>query len=318
MRTSLLAALAAVGLVGCVGGIDSGGGTGPAPDPLTTGDGDGNDNGDNPAGGDLTAAKQLFDNGVFPLIQKCGGVACHGEAALGATLTRFVADDAARGWQIATNYTAVVGNYVAANAGMITYIDGRNHQGMPDWSATEKAAITAWLDKELELRSGQPVEPGPGDPGTTETLAQATERVLSEWAGCMTVANFNAANMAQAWGAMQAQNNQECDNCHANGDGGFFATRYQPQRFFDILQTKKYFFLQYMTVDLTNGAAEAKIVINDMSMRGVANGQDPHREHPRFNADNNQGRNALLQFYNATMQRKQNGECAPPMPMQNI
>lgn len=315
MRKTLLAALA-VGLVGCVGGIESGGGTGP--DPLETGDGDGNDNGDNPAGGDLTAAKQLFDEGVFPLVQKCGGIACHAESAVGATLTRFVADDAARGWQVATNYTALVGNYVAANAGIITYIDGRNHQAMPDWSATEKAAITAWLDKELELRSGQPTDPGTGGTGGTETLAQATERVLSEWAGCMTLENFNAANMAQAWGAMQAQNNQECDNCHSNGDGGFFATRYQPGRFFEIIQTKKYFFLQYMTVDLTNGAAEAKIVINDMSMRGVANGQDPHREHPRFNADNNQGRNALLQFYNATMQRKQNGECDPPKPMQSI
>ena len=58
MRSTLLA-IAMVGLVGCVGGIESGNGGGG--DPLETPDGDGNDNGDNPSGADLSQAKQLFD-----------------------------------------------------------------------------------------------------------------------------------------------------------------------------------------------------------------------------------------------------------------
>ena len=69
MRNILLTAIAAFGLVGCVGGISSEGG-----DPLQSPDGDGNDNGDNPAGSDLSAAKQLFDSNVYPVINaKCTG-----------------------------------------------------------------------------------------------------------------------------------------------------------------------------------------------------------------------------------------------------
>ena len=64
MRSTLLAAMiAAVGLVGCVGGISSEGGN-----PLDSDDGDGNNNGDNPAMGDLTAAKMLFDTNVYPVV----------------------------------------------------------------------------------------------------------------------------------------------------------------------------------------------------------------------------------------------------------
>ena len=158
MRNSLLAAIASVSLVGCVGGIDSGGGGGGG-DPLETPDGDGNDNGDNPAGGDLTAAKQLFDTNVFPLIQKCSGGACHAENAAGATLTRFVALDAARGWQVAANYTALVGNFTSTAAPLLTNIQGRNHQGMTDWTTTEVATITEWLDKEVEPATARPPRP---------------------------------------------------------------------------------------------------------------------------------------------------------------
>jgi hypothetical protein len=94
---------------------------------------------------------------------------------------------------------------------------------------------------------------------------------------------------------------------------------------FSVVSTKKYYFLQYFTVDLTQGAMAAKVIINKASFVGVANGQDPHREHPRFNCAsvtncNNQGMTALTQFYNATMTRVQNSAtvCPTPKPLQNM
>lgn len=314
MRSTLLATIAALGLVGCVGGISSEGG-----DPLDSPDGDGNDNGDNPAGADLSAAKMLYDTNVHPImVAKCTGGACHAETSTGATLTRFVATDAAKGWQTATNYTALVGNYAASAAPVLTKVKAGGtlgHQGKT-YTTDEETKITAWLNKEVELRNGQtPITPPPGG-GGPETLSAATERVLSEFAGCMTKTDFDAANMAQAWGGMQAQNNQECDNCHATGGEGFVASRLSSQ-FWNIFSNKKYYFLQYMTVDLTMGAAAAKVVINTTSFRGVATATDPHREHPTFNATNNQGMNALNSFYTTTMAKKTAGTCGAPRPLMN-
>ncbi|MDB4963903.1 MAG: hypothetical protein JWP01_3902 [Myxococcales bacterium] len=316
MRSTLLAALVTVGMVGCVGGIESGGG----PDPLESPDGDGNDNGDNPAGSDLTAAKQLFDTGVFPVLEaKCSGGACHAETAQGSTLTRFVATDPANGWTIATNYTALVGNYAASAAPILTKVKPGTHQGVTGYTPDEETKITAWLNKEVELRNGQPMQPT--TPGV-ETLSAATERVLSEFAGCMSLTNFKTANMAQAWGNLNANNNQQCENCHATGGEGFIATQ-QEALFYNVVSTKKYFFLQYLTVDLTGGAEMAKVIMNTVSFKGVSEGLDPHREHPRFNAATNQGMTALKNFYDATMARKaipagMPGACDAPRPLSNL
>lgn len=300
MRT-LLALIASVTLVGCVGDVDTGSNVDPA-DPTD----DGNDNEDNPADGDLTAARKLFDDNVFSVLSaKCTGGACHSETAAGATLTRFVATDAVRGWEVAVGYQALVGNFASSAAPILTMIKPGNHKGMV-YTATEETKIVEWLDAEVSARNGQPTGPAPTG---GETLSQATERVLSAFAGCMQYTDFRAANMAGEWGGLDAQNNTECDNCHNTGGEGFIASR-QSQFMYDVVSTKKYYFLQYFTVNLTMGAAAAKVELNKSSFLGVANAQDPHREHPRFNpADGNA---ASLAFYNATMARVNTpGLCAP-------
>ncbi|MBA3817704.1 MAG: hypothetical protein H0X17_02335 [Deltaproteobacteria bacterium] len=301
MRT-LLVLIASVGLVGCVGDVETGSNVDPA-DPTD----DGNDNDDNPAGGNLNAARQLFDTTVYTVInQKCTGGACHSEAATGTTLTRFVAADATKGWEVAVGYQALVGNFAASAAPILTMIKP-GHKDVV-YAPDEEQKIVAWLDAEVAARNGQPVGPAPTG---GETLSQATERVLSAFAGCMTYENFQAANMSQAWGGMEAQNNQNCDNCHTTGAEGFLASR-QPQFMYDVVSTKKYYFLQYFTVNLTMGAATAKVELNKSSFLGVANGQDPHREHPRFNALENAGMTASRKFYDATMLRVNTaGVCAP-------
>ncbi len=303
MRT-LFALIASAGLVGCVGSVD------PA-DPIID-DGSGTPDVDNPAGSDLAPAKKLFDDNVYSIMTlKCGAAACHAETGVGGTVSKFVAAEASRGWQVATNYTTVVGGYTTA-APVLTLIEAGNHKGIT-YDATEKEKITAWLAKELELRQGQPNQPQGGG----ETLSQAADRVMAKFAGCMTLTNFNAANMANAWGNLTAQNNQQCRDCHNNGGEGFTASD-QASIMFPAISTRKMHFLQYFTVDLTKGAAEAKVIINRVSFRGVALGQDPHREHPRFNPDNNQGMTALNTFYNTTMTAVNTAGACEPKPLSNF
>lgn len=304
MRT-LLALIASVGLVGCVGDVDSmDPGEDPVNDPQTS---------NNPANGDLAAAKKKFDDNVYPLINmKCSGGACHSQVGTGGSVTKFVATNAVDGHKTATEFTALVGNFTSTAAPILTMIKGGNHKGAT-YATAEEAKIVEWLDAEVLARNTNPNNP---PPQTGETLSQATERVLSAFAGCMQYTDFQTANMANAWGNLTAQNNQQCENCHATGGEGFIASR-SSQFFYDVVSTKKYFFLQYFTVDLTQGSMAAKVVMNQASFLGVSNGQDPHREHPRFNATNNQGMTALTQFYNATMARVgQAGLCAPK-PLQN-
>lgn len=300
MRT-LLALIASAGLVGCVGSVD----------PPIIDDGSGIPEQDNPAGNDLTPAKKLFDDNVYSILNaKCSGAGCHSETAQGATLTRFIATDAARGWEVATNYTALVGGYTTA-APILTLIDPNgSHQGMKyDQAETDK--ITAWLTKELELRNGQPSQPQ--TPGV-ETLSQAADRVMSQFAGCMTLENFQASNMAQAWANLQS-NEGQCEQCHINGAEGFIANDNAGIMF--PFMMKKMYFLQYLTVDLTQGAPAAKVMVNTVSFAGVYNNQAPHIAHPRFQHPNNAGMTALRNFYDRTQAAIAAGGCEPK-PLQNL
>ena len=306
MKTILM--LASVGLMaslaGCVGGLDVPQMT---TDPLATPDGDGNDNGDNPVGADLSAAKALFDSGVYTVISaKCSTGACHQQAGAGGSITKFVATDASEGWQIATNYGALVGTFDAASAPILNKIAG-GHQNVTPYTAAEKTAITSWLNKEIELRNGQE---GGTSPTAPETLGAASERVTNAFASCMNITDFQTADMANKWGN-KGSNEGPCKTCHVNGGYGFIASD-DEGRFFNRVTTNKWEFLQYFTANLTMGAAAATMEVNRVSFNGVSQNKDPHREHPRFNStDNDQAIQALQQFYTLTMARVTAGGCTP-------
>jgi hypothetical protein len=289
---NLLALIASVGLVGCVGSVDP---------PIFD---DGNDNGDNPAMADLTEAKRLFDSNVYGTINaSCTGTACHSEDAQGSTLTRFVAKDPAKGWETAVNYTGLVANFTTA-APILGKIEAGTHYGK-SYTQEQKDKIVEWLAKEVELRNGQPNQPQ--TPGG-ETLSQAAERVMSAFAGCMTIENFTAANMGPAWANINS-NEGQCKRCHANGESMFIANQDNATAF-SIISTRKMFWLQYFTVDLTGGAALAKVIPNQYSFQGVYNRQPPHVGHPTFTHPNNAGMQALTTFYNSTTAALGTG-CAP-------
>jgi hypothetical protein len=313
MSKTLLSMLAAVAMAGCVGTLEPtppGGGTGSNP-----GNGAGPDAGAQQTG---NQAKPLFDQNVYPIITaKC--MSCHSSAGPAGNTTGFVATDATQGYTTITSYQSVVGNYTTATAGIL---------GMPAsntsphtstmYSADDITKITAWLDKEAEVRSGSGnagsgsgTGSGSGSgSGTGGSPAQVTQQLLAQWSGCMTQANFDQAKMAQAWGNMTAQNNQTCKNCHVNGAEGFIASD-QSTPFFTVISTNKYYLLQYFTVDLTQGTANAKVTINTTSFANVANGHPPDGEHPRFNPTNNQGMTALQSFYTLTQQAMAAGTCGP-------
>jgi hypothetical protein len=298
----ITAAVTAAGLAGCVGGLETG-----MPDPDELGPGGA------PAGVDLAEAKALYDANVYT-IQKTRCGACHMDTGPVGNLTGYVASDPARGYETVTGFQSVVGNFTSAIAGVIVKLDvvgGHPAGAAYQYTEQELAAITEWLDKEVELRSKAPEGSDPGGGGGgSETPAAATNRLMAEWSGCMSIDNFTAANMAEAWGDLATQNNQECENCHVSGAEGFIASE-APEPFFNTISTNKYYMLQYFTVDLTGGVENAAIKINQQSFLGVSDGQDPHRQHPRFDMPENEGMTALTNFYNLTLARQTAGGCDP-------
>jgi len=274
MRFHVLLAIASS--MGCVGDLETD--PGPVPDP-------------DPSEG-AAIARTMFEETVYPTLeQKCGD--CHDSMAPSGNVTGFVNRDKAKAYATATGYTALVGNFAAGSAPILLKIAAGHQQRT--YSTAEIAAITAWLDKEIVVRGA---DSGSGGEGPSEVTA----RLLAQWSGCMTLANFNAATMAVAWGTLTTDDGRQCQNCHVNGAEGFIATT-ESTKLFDVISSNKQYMLQYFTVDLKD-LATAKIIVNTAPFLAVSQGKDPHREHPQFDALKNQGMVALGVFYDATMNAK--------------
>lgn len=298
MRNILLAVVAAAGLVGCVGGID----TNPTPiptDPPSQGVGGGT------SGPSAQAARTAFDTNVYPIISAAGRcIACHSSSGPVGNVTGFVAPAAADGYVTAVGYQALVGDWTPGGAPILTKI-AAGHNGQT-YSDADKTKITDWLNAELTARAsgGGNTTPTPGQ----ESPADATLRLTKQWSGCMTQTNFNTANMV-AWATMRADNSQ-CQTCHVDGEYGQIATNVATT-FFNTISTNKYYMAQYFTVDLSQGVAAAKVIVNTRSFTGVGTDLPPHVEHPRFNPTNNAGMTALNKFYTLTMANLTAGTCGP-------
>src|ERR1044072_7118292 len=117
----------------------------------------------------------------------------------------------------------------------------------------------------------------------------------------MTQANFTAAHMT-AWGNMRANNSARKTSRVVGEYGNIASDTVNP--FFTVISTNKYYMAQYFSVDLSQGVANAKIIINTKSFTGVGTGLAPHTEHPRFQLNNSAGMQALQKFYDSTMAAK--------------
>lgn len=301
MMRTLFVLVVSIALVGCIGGIDS----------TQTGDDDGSGSGSGSGSGD-GVAKALFDTNVYPVISvKCGGGGCHTETGQVASPIRFVAMSAASGHQVATSFQALVGNFAPSTAGILTKIEGGAHYNVM-YAADEITKITDWLNKEVEERNGG-TGSGSGSGSGGETADQATQRVLAQYRGCMTIDDFQAAGMANAWGNLAANNGQQCEGCHSSGAEGFVASQNNDQ-FYALFSTYQSLFIQYLTVDLSMGPTAAAVIINEQSFKGVSAGVVPHATHPRFDPLNNNGMIALKSFHDLVKAKVAGGQCPPPAP----
>lgn len=137
---------------------------------------------------------------------------------------------------------------------------------------------------------------GPGvqvDAGTGQPDAQTIDlkAVLREWSGCMTLANFQAANMTTAWSTLTTSDGKQCLNCHGQGEFNFIASGDEAVFFAGITQ-HSYLMVMYFSVD----AATKKVVVNPQSFKSA----NSKAGHPKFNAEANQGITALQMFHATT------------------
>jgi hypothetical protein len=300
MRPVLLAAIASMGLIGCVGSLDMP----PDPQPAPVGSGT-----NPPPAGSSGMGKMMFDQNVYPIISSataasgCAAAGCHGAAnsPSGAT-TAFVSANPSDGYATATSFTSLVGNFTATGAGILTQVTA-GHNGRL-YSDAERQKITDWLAQEVTERAG--------GTGTGTGMGGGTGAVMDAFSSCMNITDFNAANMSDAWGTMTASNNSRCETCHGTGGYGMIASQIPETTngtpgMFTVMSTNPNYIVQFFKVDPTTN----KVVINMTSFEGVSAGQAPHTEHPRFNADQNQGITALTTFFTAIDAKVTAGGCGP-------
>jgi hypothetical protein len=118
------------------------------------------------------------------------------------------------------------------------------------------------------------------DATTTTDGTTTPNDEFARWMKCMTLSDFRAAKMTAEWNKLLATGNTECRTCHENGGEGFIVSANE-QKFFGVVSTNRYYALQFFTYEAF--AATFDVTSNDIAMNGVSTGQDPHREHPRFN-----------------------------------
>ena len=164
-----------------------------------------------------------------------------------------------------------------------------------------------------DLGQVQPSGPNGGVPDAPPTTAPTIDAapakpdakaLLSTWSGCMSLANFQTANMAQAWGTLTTGSNQQCSNCHGTGAFGMIATT-DETLFFKTVSEQTPYLVKFFSADVAGG----KVIINTTSFK---NAGVTIAGHPRFDPENHQGMTALKAFYDSTVARQVANACDPP------
>jgi hypothetical protein len=285
MRT-LLTLTAFLGLVGCVGGIDEP----PNDDPPPTQD-------PTQPPPPSVEGKKLFDQGVYPAIMsKCAGCHSNPTTANGAPPNTAFVGTSSNGYDIMLAHNNVHGNFLQ-NARLLVKV-AEGHYG--PWSTEQQTAIESWFTKELAERSGGGANPLP---------VQPAEKLLGNFASCMTIENFSAANMAQACGNQKCGNNEECVNCHVAAsltNRNFLASTIN-EDFFVRLQTNRVLLQKYFLptpADSPTPTMASNLPLFEM----VLGSQGSYFQHPRVQNGNGTPTNngctqAMAAFLDATVQK---------------
>jgi hypothetical protein len=297
----LFASIAAVSLAaGCVGALE--------PMGPNQGDDDQGDD-DQPAPGTPdagtppvgSAARAMFEADVASAMAQCGSAGCHG--GTGNSPLKFYPTDLTQLYTTVTSYDdRMVGYFDKTTAPMLKRVSPGPHY-TATYTADQVTKISAWLDLEkTERATGNPPPTGTPSPG------QISKQLISEWSGCMTLADWDADGVAVAFADM-GTNQGPCVQCHNTGQASFIASR-DSTLMFNTVSGNKYFMIAFFTPNVTD-VANAKMEVNKSLYERVGTGVYPYNEHPRFNV-NNQAFTKLQSFYTKTMAKKAAGTCGTP------
>jgi hypothetical protein len=245
---------------------------------------------------DNRTAKQIFKADVHPSMGKCSGGTCHDIGATSGAVSKFYNTDSEMTYTAAVAAPTLVSDF-SSLAPILQKVQA-GHKGvsyMPD----EVTKITNWLAKETAERANT----GSGSGSGSNPPVFDSKAALATWSGCMSLENFNAANMTLAWSTLGADNLQKCINCHIGGISGFYINN-QAQPYFDTISTTTAYLLKYFTVDTT----QKKVVVNQASFKSAT----MISGHPTFNPTTNAGMTALVKFYDLTAARQAANQCDQP------
>jgi hypothetical protein len=275
----VLGSLFAVGCVGAVGEEGTGGDDDPNPDPTAK------------------MGEKVYIADVHPIMSRCSGGACHSTIASSAALGKFYEEDGAAGYAKIVGSPTIIGDATQAFSSLapiLTKIQA-GHQAVT-YTPDEATKITNWLALEVEERKD----------GSTPTTPSVDPRaVLRTFSGCLTITDFNTAQMAQKWSALAASNNQKCLNCHQAGGDGFIVNT-NADLFFKVMSENSAYMLKFFSVDTS--VTPAKVVVNTGSF---TNAGVTIVGHPRFDPTNNAGMVALKAFYDLAAAKELAGTCSP-------
>lgn len=292
----LLAAVLLAG--GCVGDL--------TPTADDDDDSGGPDAGSNTGG----QARAIFERDVFPILEDKCGAGCHLTAS--ASSTPFVATTVEQSWVTAVGFASVVGNFTTVGAPIYTKVVPGPHSGVT-YTQAEQDMIVAWMAQEVIDRTTGGGGDSDGGGGSTETPAQATARIISEWSGCLKESDFIALQFGEAW-ANKGSNQGNCEQCHTSGAYGVIAND-DNAGMYVTLSSNKYYMMSYFAADISDAnLANAKMIPNYANFTRVGLREVPHQEHPSFNTDlNDAAFQTLQQLYDLTMGYKTAGTCGPPI-----
>lgn len=228
--------------------------------------------------------EELFTSQVAPaLAATCGIAGCHNAQGQDP---KFVGADPASSYTLIKNFKdQLFPGFSAVGSRLLENGEG-GHYGAT-FDTLQVQAIQNWL----ALEASRPVDDTPSP--------------LAVWSGCMDLAQFQAAGVADAW-ADKGTNQGNCDACHNLGADGFIASNVDV-RVFDTITQDPGFMLSYFTIDETG----TNVIVNTARLQKVAQGTPPHQGHPRFDV-NGDAMDRLQNFYQQTLARQTAGTCLPP------
>ena len=220
-----------------------------------------------------------FASSVSPMLRSaCAN--CHEGAAPGPAF--LGAAGAADDYLQVTSSARVVGSFDPAKALLLTK---GSHSGATWWTADQASKITDWLT--LESRE----------------VGSGSADVMAQWAGCMTLANWNESKIGQ-WAAKQTDENSTCGGCHSDGEYGFFANATSETMF--AQQRTASGISSFFQVSTENG--EREVVPAFAKLRSKCSGAGLH---PGAAVDDEYVE-YLDRFYHLTRAMLGAGTCEPP------